>query len=356
MTSRGSASTITQDDLARLAGVTRLTVRRALEGRRGVGDATRDRIRELARRHGYRPNVAARATRSGRLGSIDLLVSNLRGGVSRIPFGLLEGIHDAMSRHNLHLTLSQVADKKLTDPQYMPKILREFMADGVLINYTFNFPPPMLELIEQHHIPAVWLNIDLPHDSIRPDDREAGRLAAEHLIRAGHRRIGFVKLSGGGHHSERLRVEGYTAAMNAAGLHASAENLGSRQFHLIEEGGFNQDERLGLMRDYLRRSRDLTGVVAYTQACADVLCLAAALEGIRVPEDLSVVTIADKVVATAGQAITTVTLGWRAIGDTSVEMLIQKIETPQTKLPARVTPVAIEPGVSVARPRPSERA
>lgn len=344
---------INQQELAKIAGVTRLTVQRALDGLPGVGRDTADRIRRLAREHGYRRNTAAQATRSGRLGSIDLLVSNLRGGVSRVPYGLLDGIHEALSRHGVRLTLSQVSDERLSDPDYMPTALSEFMADGLLINYTFNFPPRMLELIEQHAIPAIWLNTELPHDAVRPDDREAGRLATQHLIDQGHRRIGFVKLSGGGHYSEARRIEGYTAAMRDAGLPTCINNLGAKPYHLIEEDGLEHDNRHGIMLDYLREHRDLTAAVAYSELCVNTLQLAAARLGIRVPDDLSLITIADRVAASAGIAVDTVTLGWQGIGSSAVEMLVQKINRPNHKATSRAMPVRLERGGTVAPPRPS---
>ena len=331
-----------------MANVTRLTVRRALEGRSGVGEATRDRIRALAREHGYRPNVAARATQSGRLGSIDLLLSHFSGGVSRIPHGLLDGVHGALSRHELRLTLSRVNDEKLADPDYMPRILREFMADGVIVGYAFHFPPRMLELIEQNRIPAVWFNAHLPRASVRPDDVAAGRIATEHLLEHGHRRVGFVSLAEGGHYSREAREAGYGEAMAAAGLTPRVDRLGARDIHVISEAGFADDERLPLAKAYLDRAERPTAVVAYSDSCANVINFAAAELGLKVPRDLSVVTIADRIVAAQGRATTTVNLCWQAIGDACVDMLVDRINDPTHNPESRVMPVRLEAGQSVS--------
>ncbi|MEM6550533.1 MAG: LacI family DNA-binding transcriptional regulator [Planctomycetota bacterium] len=335
---------ISQQDLAKIAGVSRLTVQRALDGLSGVSEDTVTRIRQLAVEHGYRRNTAALATRSGRLGSIDLLVSNLRGGVSRIPEGLLDGVHEALTRHGLRLTLSQLSDERLSDPEYMPNVLKEFMADGVLINYTFDFPPRMLELLRRNQIPAIWLNTELDHDAIYPDDREAGRLATQHMIDQGHRKIGFIKLTKGGHYSEVRRIEGYRYAMQQAGLEPRPANLNARQIHLIEEAGYTDDERLPLMLDFLEDNRDLTAVVAYSALCARVLHCGTLKLGLKIPEDLSVITVDDRVVVEPGLVLDTVTLGWQAIGSLAIEMLLKKIDSPRRRIPSRAMPVHLRRG------------
>jgi len=100
---------------------------------------TRRRVRQAAERLGYRPNNSARAMATGRLGCAALVLST-QGYRSTLPAELLRGIDEELARHNMHLTIARLPDEKLTREGYVPKILREWLSDGLLINYTSDIP------------------------------------------------------------------------------------------------------------------------------------------------------------------------------------------------------------------------
>ncbi len=315
---------ITQRQLATELGVSQMAVSFALNDKPGVNAETRQRILDAANAAGYRPNAAARATRSGSTRNVELILG-LHEGVSRIPVGLLEGVEHALEIQELHLTLSRLPDEKLTEEGYLPRVMREVATDGLLINYTHFFPVELVELIKKHRIPAVWLNAPVDENGVRPDDHAAGRLAAEHLLELDHRDPALFFVSPAEHYSGAHRRAGFEAAVRAAGGTPRVHVGPARPYREIKSD-LRNDERLALTRAWLARPDRPTAVVAYSHAEATMLLLAAARLGLRVPEDLSIVAIADEVSPSFGTPLTTVVLPWAAIGRTAVEALCQHFQ------------------------------
>lgn len=341
---------VTIKQIAEHAGLSWPTVSRVLNDRQGHFSAqTRRRVLEAAQALGYRPNTAARTVRTGRLGSVGLLASVDRRR-RYTPVELLEGIQDALAERDYHLTHTKLPDEKLTDQGYVPKILREHLSDGLLINYTHAMPARMRELIEQYKIPSVWINADVDHDSVRPDDFGASRALTEHLIGLGHRDIVYLSFTQTGHHSEAGRREGCAQAMVDAGLSPRQAHLNVRGRIDIESDPAS-DDRCARAMAWLEQSPRPTAIVAYSPLVAETLLYAAARLGVRVPEELSIATIGDSASSGLGVAITTQVLPWAAIGRTAVSMLMKKIGAPSQRLEPKVLPTTLVTGHTTAAPR-----
>jgi len=218
--------TITMEQIARQANVSRMTVSNVLSGRykakRPTAVDRAERIRRIAREMGYRPNAAARAVRSGRFGMIALLLATRRVH-SMLPEGLLNGVYAALSESELRLEVAALPDEQFASEQRMPTVLRELAADGMLIDYTGPVPQRTLELIEAHRVPAIWLNVKRPTDCVHPDDYGAGCKATRRLLDLGHQRIGYMDFwhqqsAADSHYSTIDRCRGYEQVMVEAGL------------------------------------------------------------------------------------------------------------------------------------------
>src|SRR5688572_22758476 len=187
---------VTIKEIARRTGLSVPTVGNVL-GRSGdrYSAETRRRVLEAAAELGYRPNSSARAMRQGRFGCAALILSRSRQQThSFIPTGLLDGLDNELGRHDMHLTITRLSDEELSHDDFVPKVLRQHMADGMIVNYTHGIPPAMLDLIHAHHTPAVWLNAKLNEDCAYPDDLGAAKAVTEELLKLGHRRIALVHL------------------------------------------------------------------------------------------------------------------------------------------------------------------
>jgi DNA-binding LacI/PurR family transcriptional regulator len=205
---------VKSEDVARKAGVSRATVSLVLNGRTDIQipEATRQKVREAALTLGYRPHRSGRAVRSGKTGSVAFVLSSVSVRSLFTPL-LLDGLIEGAARHDQHLLVA-----RLDDASFEPKLLREFAADGLILNYNSEAPPTLAERIAQARIPAIWINDKKEFDAVYPDDFEGARAATLALIAAGHTSIGYAGWSPGPHYSMADRLDGYRAALEASGL------------------------------------------------------------------------------------------------------------------------------------------
>jgi LacI family transcriptional regulator len=294
--------------------------------------ATQQRVRKTARELGYRPNSFARAVRLGRFGQAALLLSTDRGR-SYLPPDLFDGLHDSLAEHEMHLCVVKLPDEKLTDAGFVPKILREWCCDGLLVNYTDQIPPKMIELIESSRHPAVWLNTKRDHDCVYPDDFDAGRRLTAMLIERGHRHIAYVDLhfafdtrTQPKRYSKWDRWTGYEQAMRDAGLAPRRIDAAATALHDVAGIYEFWSNPAG---SWLDRDDRPTAVVCYAREDANPIALAAQKLGLRLPQDLAFAAFADR-----GQAVMpallppVAVLPHEELGRKAVEMLMAKIASP----------------------------
>ncbi|HEX9995776.1 MAG TPA: LacI family DNA-binding transcriptional regulator, partial [Abditibacterium sp.] len=288
----------------------------------------------------YRPNKSARAIKTGRFGAVGLLTSR-HPAHGALLGSMLQSIRQQLTECELHLTLGDLPDESLTDEAYVPRILREWSVDGLLINYITGIPDRMIELIGRYQIPSVWLNAKLENDCVYPDDFEAAQRACEYLLGMGHRRIAYVDYWSSDHYSAADRRDGYLRAMRSARLKP----------HLIGNArAAEQSQWLDLSCEWLRSSDRPTAVIAYeADRAMPVLCAALKL-GLEVPRDLSILTFHESDVVTAGVRLTTMEIPLVQTGALAVEMVNEKICNPHVSLPARAIAANLLEGTSCAPP------
>lgn len=323
---------VTTSDIAQAVGVSRRTVGVVLnetKGNVGVSEATRNRILDVARELGYRPHAAARAVRNGRFGTIGLLMS-VRPARSMLPPNLLSGIQTELAQSELHLTLATLTDDKLTDESYIPRILREHTSDGLLINYNWNFPQRMVELIEHCRIPAAWVNAKREFDCVYPDDYGATQDATEWLLGLGHRRIVYVDYSQpttNPHFSGPDRLNGYAAAMTVAGL--SPRRVGDSQLSEL------RPELVRSAMAWMGAPDCPSAVVTYSRHEAELVLHVARMLNLSVPGDISLVCIDGEAHTTFDHTLSTMLLPHMQIGEEAVKMVMRRIQSGCQHEPSR---------------------
>jgi LacI family transcriptional regulator len=241
----------------------------------------------------------------------------------------------------MHLTVSRLTDEELSDNDFVPKVIRQHMADGMIVNYTHEIPPGMLELIRAHHAPAVWLNAKLDADCVYPDDYGAARTVTQHLLSLGHRKIAMVHMIAhfawqrsfeeswsSQHYSVHDRALGYTEALSGAGL---APRITSHERFIDEH------EHMLACRALLSCPDRPTAVIAYSEhEVASVVCAALSL-GLSIPRDLSIVAFAPSPMWIASNLVTIAAIPTEEQGRRAVRMLLAKLASPdQTCKPQAV--------------------
>ena len=310
---------------------------------------TQRRVRQIATEMGYRPNAAARSIAIGRFGAVTLLLSQ-HGNRSQLPPRLLDGIDEALADAELHLMVARLPDEKLTDPQAMPKLLRQLTSDGLLINYNAHIPARMIELIKQYELPCVWINSKQPHDCVHPDDEKAAYDATRLMLVAGHTRIAFIDYTYGPspercHYSNTDRRAGYRRAMMDAGL-SPRLICGPENIPL--------EDRPAFTRDWLTADDRPTAALCYTHhESAPILATADRL-GMSLPRDLALFTIHDEAVRHFDIRVPTAMLPEREIGKRAVTLLRDRIARPHDHADPIAVPLRLEYTEHLAGPTPAE--
>lgn len=331
----------TLDQIAESVGVSRKTVARALSGQHEAKYAPTAKrfkeIRRMADQMGYRPNASAKATRLGKFNAIGYLHSN-KFSASHINIELMMGIYGVLNDRDLLLTSAMHSDEQLTDAERVPRLLRELTADGLLIDYINSVPQGMPELIRRCRIPSIWVNVKHETDCVRPDDIEAGRMATQHMIERGHRKILCGSLAITSHYSHYDRIEGYRQAMEEAGLQPvifdpKLDRYGDRLEHAMQWFAQNQEDLP-------------TAIVTPGPGSSTPLAVATVAQGKQVGNDIAFTTVSAGVERSFGVDMTTVLIPFEEVGRIAVSELLHKINVPDLERPAIAIPPSIEQGVT----------
>ncbi|HEV7298467.1 MAG TPA: LacI family DNA-binding transcriptional regulator [Tepidisphaeraceae bacterium] len=339
---------VTIKQVAARSGMSLMTVSYILNGTRGrtFRAETRDRVLAAAAELGYRRNSAAKAISTGRFGSVALVQSN-KPFHGYLPDSLLGGIHDALALRDLSLTLARLPDEKLTDEAFVPKVLREWTSDGLLIDYITDIPQRLADLIDRHQIPAIWINARRAADCVFPDDLRAGYDATRRLIEMGHRRIAYLNYTRGyvtrsRHYSEADRAAGYEKAMLESGL--AAESI------CLDGVSLGRDD-IEISEQWLRRPDRPTAVLTYSMREPAAVLVAARSCGLRVPHDLSLIAFSAEPTANAwGVACSAMLVPQATVADRAVEQLAQRIQVPAKSIEPVAVPLCWVEGTTVAPP------
>lgn len=320
--------------IADRVGVSYETVSRVLN--RGAVSTRADAVRrarqiqKVAGELGYRPNAAARAIAKGRFGAVALLLS-AHAGRSTLPGELLDGILDALRACGLHLNIAKLPDEELSDSTVVPKILTTWTSDGLLINYTDHIPAEMVELVKHHRMPAVWINTKRRSNCVYADDLGAGRMATEHLLGLGHRRIAFADYSRAAaamidaHYSAVDRAAGYVQAMTAAGLSPRI---------IRQDQNVSQTAREWFSIEWLKSPDRPTAVVCQSEGTLIPIYAASRALNVAVPSDVSLVNIGSQTLPPIGIRVSTYRIHHDKMGSAAVRMVLESIAQPgQTQAP-----------------------
>ena len=253
-------------------------------------------------------------------------------GRSYLPSRLLDGIHDGLALADMHLTVAKVPDEKLNSHEYVPKILRTLMADGLLINYTHHLPEHLVDILSQRRLPAVWMNTRRETSAVYPANFKAAEALTQRLLEMGHRRIAYLDLCHGSneyataHFSAADRLAGYASAMRRAGL----EPVEVRP----EISCTTFDMEKTFLLGYLARPNRPTAVVCYFSVFVPAILRAASDLGIHIPNDLSVATFAPENYREHGLTVSAMLEPHYRLGQEAVRLLQDRVLRSGRSLPS----------------------
>ncbi|MBO0899381.1 substrate-binding domain-containing protein [Cellulomonas sp. zg-ZUI22] len=306
----------TLQDVAAVAGVSKATVSKALNGRDDVAGATRERVLAAVAELDYRPTTAGALLTQRRAVAVvfDLPAS---------PYILkvLEGILAAATDARLDLVTRLAPD---LGARRRRTVAREWIAEqrasGVvgIAGLTLSAPDALIDAAADVGIPFVMVDpVDTTNErmvSVASSNWAGARAAAEHLIALGHRRIGWIggpEASG----AAQDRFYGFNAAMDAAGLTVDPALVRADQFD-VATGARHA-------HDLLTSADPPTALMAADDELAVGVLAAAHALGIRVPDDLSVTGFDDtSQAAWTTPPLTTVHQHLEGMGQMAVQALL----------------------------------
>lgn len=273
---------------------------------------TRDRVRRVAMELGYVANHRAHALRKSRSGAIALVVPDPNNAVFA---SMLRGARNAAVGRDFLIVLGE-ATRGTGSRDYLRALVGGARVDGILLQRPEDMGDNVLTELVSGITPLVLVNSRLPgHEgSVVLPDEEGARIATEHLIGLGHRRIAHFT-GRREHDTARRRHDGFLDALHAAGLR--------QRMDWIIESGWEAPDGVEAMRRLLALEQSPTAVLVSSVNAAVGAVGEAARAGVRVPQDLSIATINDTWVASAiAPALTTVVMPLAELGARAADMLL----------------------------------
>ncbi|MCB9878396.1 MAG: LacI family DNA-binding transcriptional regulator [Planctomycetes bacterium] len=324
--SPGTDEPINQKDIARLLGLSTATVSRSLRNDESIRATTRARVFQAAQELGYRiPEARRGAVRTRRIKTLQLLVGSATG-LGPAGDEIIAGISEAASAHDAHLSVYVTPPKSggSLEGEFEPPAMRAGMIDGAILLHSFA-PQVVAGLATRLPVVSMVHRFDqLPIDCIDTDERAGVVMLYDMLRRAGHMRIGFVKM-GGTKSWERARLAGFRESCFLADVPLAETpilNVG-RDLSAIPEVVVQ-------LREHLRN-----GVTAWICACDPVayhLNGSLRREGVTIGADV-VIAGFDGLAPPPGEVqIPTVRVPYRDLGTAAVRRLSRRIESPTSRI------------------------
>ncbi|MBF4163571.1 LacI family DNA-binding transcriptional regulator [Nocardioides acrostichi] len=271
-------------DLARETGVSTATVSRALRGLPRVSPDTRERVLDAAVRLGYTPSPHAVGLASGgRTRTIAIVVL----WVTRWYFStVVHGAESLLRERGYDVLLYNIGGDAEARRRVLLTQLLTKRADAVMV-VGFTPTPEEVLWLGRHDVPAVTLGARVDEwPSVRIDDENVARVAVEHLVALGHRRIAYVgQLSDDGLDlaTPRDRLHGYRESLRAAGVDPEE----SLEF----DGGFTLDGGREAGRRLLQLRERPTAVFCASDEMAYGVLRSCLEAGVDVPREMSVIGV-----------------------------------------------------------------
>lgn len=313
--SRRQRNAPTISDVARLAGVSPMTVSRVINGESNVREKTREAVNKAIETLGYTPNRAARSLASADQIIIGLLYSN--PSAAYLSELLVGGLEQA-SRHNIQLVVEKCDNER--DAEAVAMRLVSGGVEGLLIPPPLSDQAQVLNLLHASDTPAVAIASECVWDNIASvsiDDYRAAYEMTRHIIALGHRRIGFITGDSNQVASGR-RLEGYRDALSEAGLPCDEQ--------LIAQGLFTYRSGLDAAQQLLALDEIPTAIFASNDDMAAATVAVAHRGGLDVPSDLTVCGFDDTALATTiWPELTTIHQPIIDMARAAVDLLVEKV-------------------------------
>lgn len=304
-------------DIAKEAGVSVITVSRALNNKPDISTDTKNQILTIANSLHYTPNHLAKSLVTRKTKTIGILIPD---NVDPFYAAVVQGIGDECREREYGIFLWNTHDNPDTELEYLRRA-REKRADGILI-YPVQADDRYLEEISHSPVPIVFLNRhpeSSEYDYIINDNIYGAFSAVNHLIHRGHRKITYIcpKATAS---SVKERISGCKKAIRENGLPSTALNV------------VTCEEKIGtcykVVKEIVCSENRPTALFIWDDRLAIGAMNAIFEAGLKIPSDIAIVGYDDiEISAYLYPSLTTVKQPTHQIGETAAKILLDKLES-----------------------------
>ncbi|NOZ60310.1 MAG: LacI family transcriptional regulator [Calditrichaeota bacterium] len=306
---------VTIKDIARLANVSISTASKALNDRPDVSPGTRQRVKEIAKNYNFSPNAFGKGLKSKTTENIGVIFCRENQPLSGNPFysRVLEGIESEIGMNNYNLVLHLIPE---CNQDHLPKMVRERQVDGLVLVGIFR--EDFVKRIISVNLPLVYIDpkFEISNcNQIIIDNEHGAFLAMQHLVRKGHRKIGFISgdLS---RLSFELRYQGYLKTLERNNIPVLKNYISAGGI----EQGYDHVKKLLSQPDpptAIFSANDINALYGY-KAVQDM--------NLKIPDDVSIVGFDDIDLARfSTPGLTTIRVFKQELGSIGVRILFRAI-------------------------------
>ncbi|MCE5198909.1 LacI family transcriptional regulator [bacterium] len=328
--SAGKPRVVSKLDVARLAGVSHMTVTRVLQDHPQVKPETRHKVLEACDQLNYRCNLLASALRRGKSLAIGVVVP-----VLDVPiFGrLVNGIEERTAELGYNIVVIQ-EERAISEAEKRKKLefLLQRQCDGLVIDA--QLPPNLTNLLLNQRVPTVIVEFPAgPFSRVATDDEAGTREAMNYLIGLGHKKIAHLAGSPGTGHGD-VRRQTYMDVLRENNIEVREE--------LIVETNYKLESGHRVMRELLAKTRDFTAVFAAGDHVALGAMLAIHEYGMKIPDDISIVGYSgDTLTEYSIPPLTTIYQPFEEMGKTAVDLLMSQFQSETDEPIIRLMPTRL---------------
>ncbi|MBB6671121.1 catabolite control protein A [Cohnella nanjingensis] len=304
--------TVTIYDVAREAGVSMATVSRVVNNNPNVKPQTRKKVYEAIERLGYRPNAVARGLASKKTTTVGVVIPDIANAIFA---EVARGIEDIANMYHYNIILCN-ADKRKEKEIRVINTLLEKQVDGLLFMggavtdehlQAFNTSNVPIVLCATTDEKGAMPSVDIDHESAAFD-------AVQRLIAEGHRKIAMISGTLQDPANGYARYQGYKKALEQAGIPFDED--------YVRIGNYRYESGIEAMQHFLGLSNRPTAVFAATDEMAIGAIHSIQDEGLKVPEDVSVISVDNiRMASMVRPQLTTVAQPMYDIGAVSMRLL-----------------------------------
>ena len=316
----------TISDVARLAGVSPVTVSRVINNADNVSPATRERVERAIDELGYVPSGVAKSLRLKRTQTLALIVPDIQNSFWTT---VARGVEDAAQSQGYSIFLCNTDENAAKQRRYLEVVISQ-RADGVIIAPS-DSKAENLALLRKRRIPTVVMDRQINGwevDTVMGDSVSAARSLVKHLIDLGHRRIAMI--SGPQTTSTSTeRVIGYRLALDEAGISYDPE--------LVKFGEYRSISGERLTHQLVAASNRPTAIFAANNVIALGVIDALSAHDMRIPQDMALVSFDD--LPNTSRLFPFLTVAVQPaydLGANAAQLMLSRLESDQSPAPRRV--------------------